>query len=627
MAKVNLTLEELMASRKELKQREKLESERISITKEQLSKLASGDDIDELTKQFKDIQSPRKVGNKIGFNTLHEDLTKLKETLTKTATGTEPKPERTPLTTIIPPSPPKEPGPTANEERTQRLQKIGNVVQEKVSTERGGSLNLSQTKINTTVFDKFVAQSKQRDDLLKNASEEQMKIFQELEDTLVELRGAGSKDSEKLRNTLAELEGRLKETKDTDAKGKIGYEISTARKNADPNNLGNVFRALMGKDSLLKKGYEREGNNIRNTETGQFASKAEASRGRFASAAGMLGQFIGRKAEEGVEGQRSEKFQGFLDRNFRSSRAEKAAILGGQLQGLKGFTPRSSSERVKYPSISASTTAAGSAPSVAPPSSAQNITITAENVNVNGKEKRKMEVEPDEEQSSGGGILDNAKSLWNKGKGLFGRGAATAAGTGEAAAGTGATSAGGGLLSGVGGKLLGGGALALGGTALQYGGDKLKEHGYEQTGKAVGVAGTAAKYAGIGAMIGTVVPGVGNVVGGAVGGVIGAGKGVYDQYFAGDPNKETITQSVGSKEDIAAGKAAAQGVASKTGLNASSLSMQNDAAKSTKSTPIIMPPAPAPQSNTTHSTVLPRGNLRPQESALERYTHRGSHFI
>ena len=93
-------------------------------------------------------------------------------------------------------------------------------------------------------------------------------------------------------------------------------------------------------------------------------------------------------------------------------------------------------------------------------------------------------------------------------------------------------------------KGLGIGAVgALAGEGLQYGGEKLKEAGYENTGKAVGTAGTAAKYAGYGAMIGSVVPGVGTAIGGAVGGVIGAGKGIYDNYYAASPKTSTVSNA------------------------------------------------------------------------------------
>lgn len=127
---------------------------------------------------------------------------------------------------------------------------------------------------------------------------------------------------------------------------------------------------------------------------------------------------------------------------------------------------------------------------------------------------------------------------------------------------------GGGWLNKVGGmgklaKGLGVGAVAgLAGEGIQMGSDALKEAGYEQTGKAVGVAGTATKYAGYGAMIGSVIPGVGTAIGAGVGGLIGAGKGIYDQYF-GDKAKPVEKASITGhqaqvvadyQKEVAAGK-------------------------------------------------------------------------
>jgi hypothetical protein len=136
-------------------------------------------------------------------------------------------------------------------------------------------------------------------------------------------------------------------------------------------------------------------------------------------------------------------------------------------------------------------------------------------------------------------LLEAVKGIETSGGGALGAVGDIASGlTGGKGA---ALKKGAGYLSKVGGvgklaKGLGIGAIgALAGEGLQYGGEKLKEAGYEKTGKAVGVAGTATKYAGYGAMIGSVVPGVGTAIGGAVGGVIGAGKGIYDNYYKASP--------------------------------------------------------------------------------------------
>lgn len=140
----------------------------------------------------------------------------------------------------------------------------------------------------------------------------------------------------------------------------------------------------------------------------------------------------------------------------------------------------------------------------------------------------KKSAKEEKEEKKGGvlsGMMDSAKNLvGGKKGGMLSR----IAGTGSKYLGK---------LGGVGklAKGFGVGAIAsLAGEGLQAGGDKLKDAGYEKTGKAVGTAGTAAKYAGYGAMIGSVVPGVGTAIGGAAGGIIGAGKGIYDNYFAGD---------------------------------------------------------------------------------------------
>jgi hypothetical protein len=147
-------------------------------------------------------------------------------------------------------------------------------------------------------------------------------------------------------------------------------------------------------------------------------------------------------------------------------------------------------------------------------------------------------------------LLEAVKGIETSGGGALGAVGDIASGlTGGKGA---ALKKGAGYLSKVGGvgklaKGFGIGAIAsLAGEGIQMGGDKLKEAGYEKTGKAVGVAGTATKYAGYGAMIGSVVPGVGTAIGAGVGGLIGAGKGIYDNYYKDSP--KTIEGKVTQKE-------------------------------------------------------------------------------
>jgi lysozyme len=89
-----------------------------------------------------------------------------------------------------------------------------------------------------------------------------------------------------------------------------------------------------------------------------------------------------------------------------------------------------------------------------------------------------------------------------------------------------------------------GGALAVGGLALSAGADYAKEKGNEKTATGLDIAGTAANYAGMGAMVGSVVPGIGTAAGGIVGGLVGTGMGLYenrDKLFGSKP--ATGTQS------------------------------------------------------------------------------------
>lgn len=50
------------------------------------------------------------------------------------------------------------------------------------------------------------------------------------------------------------------------------------------------------------------------------------------------------------------------------------------------------------------------------------------------------------------------------------------------------------------------------------------------TDKTLGTLGTAAGWAGTGALIGSVIPGIGNALGAGIGGVLGLGKGIYDNF-------------------------------------------------------------------------------------------------
>jgi hypothetical protein len=98
-------------------------------------------------------------------------------------------------------------------------------------------------------------------------------------------------------------------------------------------------------------------------------------------------------------------------------------------------------------------------------------------------------------------------------------------------------------------KALGGGPLGVvtglvGGAAEMFG-DYKKQQALAtgdtsalQVGRASSTAGTTLSYAGIGATIGSLIPGIGTAVGGAVGGAIGFVKGLWDNYFSEEAQRE-----------------------------------------------------------------------------------------
>jgi hypothetical protein len=90
---------------------------------------------------------------------------------------------------------------------------------------------------------------------------------------------------------------------------------------------------------------------------------------------------------------------------------------------------------------------------------------------------------------------------------------------------------------GLGKGLLRGGLGGLAGAGIGMGLDAWRgslDDPDSGAGKAMGVGGKAASWAGTGAMIGSIIPGLGTGIGALIGGLAGAGKGLYDEYFTKD---------------------------------------------------------------------------------------------
>lgn len=578
--------------------------------------------IERLTKVKGDSQHVSLGDVKTEVKELRRDVKEGLKTLNMTPAGTAPRADRPPLPRLVSDNtrsqevvdvPFKEVSDTSNNtdaERTQKLQKIGNVIDQKTDLQLGGSKNNIVSGRNNEVFTKFITETKHRDEILKDANDQQREIFQRLEETMLKLKEAGSEDSQALRQQLAKLGGELKESGDTEAKRKMTNIVGNAQSRAATGNRGNMgtlgdaVAALRGKKTVLKEGFSYDqsgaGSQIRD-DKGKFASAKVAGKGRLAGAASILGNFIGEKTEKFVEGQRSEGFQKFAD-NFRGSdetpegkskapvsgtRLEKIAGLQGQQDALMGEDQPKKKGRPQLSVIEGGKSQAaikGGTDKM----EVQTLNVTAKVVNITGGSREgKSSAQPKRVAAPTATPTASAAPkavtapapivsapapapIMPSMPAAMAAPAAAApvaataapaesgggmldtvmdAGSGLMGKGKGLLGKAGGILKGAKGGLIGGGLTALGGMALSAGGDYLKEQGYETAGGAVDTLGTAASWGGTGAMIGSVIPGVGTAIGGAIGGIAGAGYGLYKNFFGGDDKEEAQGYTGGSDPD------------------------------------------------------------------------------
>ena len=494
----------------------------------------------------------------------------------------------------------------SDDARTARLQRIGDIIQEKISAERGGTLNTSQTATNSKVFETFIAQTKQREDLLKTASDEQKEIFASLEETLISLREADKAESDKLRQTLGELSGQLKQTADSPAKEKIGQVLNTAQEQAQPITKMGIFNTLQ--------------------------------EGKVAASAKMLGTFLINKLENHIENKYGEKITG---QRAATSDGVRSSELGAILKALQGQKPsklsagstRSSTERqIKNPGMPGATASVSAASSGLGNITTDVLNVSAGTVNITGGKKQNI-VEDEEEP----GILDTLLDFAG-----FGKDKATAATT-KTAKKSGAKSAKPvkgkatvrardargrftsapakgasklGTLAKFGGRALGAAGLGLGG---YFAYQDNKDRG---TGAASAIAGTtmggALGGAAAGAALGTMImPGVGTIAGGLIGGALGA--------FGGQAAGEAGADALGYTAP-----AMIQGVPKTQGQTIAVQTATNKELTKTDNKPIVIP-VPAPAAPAVQSggptMMLPRGNMRPTESAYDKYVNRGTNFV
>jgi hypothetical protein len=97
------------------------------------------------------------------------------------------------------------------EQSEDKLQKLVDAISQKASP----SVNLNS---NQKIFEDFVKQTQKREELLKDATSEQIVIFKHLEDTIKKLKDAGHADSMDLRKAIENLANKLKASPATAAR-------------------------------------------------------------------------------------------------------------------------------------------------------------------------------------------------------------------------------------------------------------------------------------------------------------------------------------------------------------------------------------------------------------------------
>lgn len=99
-----------------------------------------------------------------------------------------------------------------------------------------GAATSAGAKSGAQIFEEFVNQTRKREELLKDATEEQKTIFHELEETLKKLQTANHTDSIGLRRSIDALNRRLAGTANTSAKARMASMIPPAPASASTKN-------------------------------------------------------------------------------------------------------------------------------------------------------------------------------------------------------------------------------------------------------------------------------------------------------------------------------------------------------------------------------------------------------
>jgi len=736
-----LSLEDLLESQKTMLTASNLTEEQRKRAEDQIAKLEelrqatikSQEKQTEVVEQVKVMTRAKGDSRNVTLGDVRTELKGMRQDL-KTFAGTDPNPSRKPLSRqrddVIDVDVKEVSGKKDNKERTQKLTDIGTTLGEKAELyQKGAGKEVTMAK-NTETFERFVAETKRKDELLKDATDDQIKLFERLEDTLIKLRDSDAKDSAELRKELAKIAGELETTEDTAAKKSVSGVLENTRNRArsgargDSGTLGDAWSVLTGKQKVLKEGYEFDprlkGDGVRRTTENEFGKKGEIpkkgevfSMGRVAGAAKIAGNFLRGKVEDYNATNASNAGSNFLDRTFGGNRLEEdRARLGARAEAL-------SKSRDGQTAASPTPVFAGRGqpmPMATPAGrggSAGVMNITATSVNVRGPIKltgsqqgsswaagnagalagkdwppkstatapaapaATAAVAPKEEEGPGLGstLLDAGRGILNAGKNLLGKvpGGTAAAGAALVAApfvtdyvagkfGVGKDEKGNDLVidekqddanwerASLWEKIQSAPARGIEKVGTLFGGNLSREarakriaQETEYLDKKPGVAQPEAKAAAMTPLVGKPVETVtaktdytkatmiadepvvpGQALTEKQMATIGMSKSMGNSYSA-DVEKQYQQQL--AKSSVT--PAAPNGTANKN-VAIENLSKNNAAAKEANNKPVVInqpaAPAPAPAPAPANNMMVPRGQVRSTESAMERYSTRNAHF-
>lgn len=173
-----------------------------------------------------------------------------------------------------------------------------------------GAATSAGAKSGAQIFEEFVTQTRKREELLKDATDEQKAIFDELEGTLKQLQTANHADSVGLRRSIDALNRRLAGTPNTAAKSRMVSLIPAAPASASTKN---TFAPTLTPENYA---INENATTVGNAEV----KNAGKSEGGIGAAISGIGSAIGGLAE-GI----GRAIQGL------------GSVLGAAIQGLVGL--------------------------------------------------------------------------------------------------------------------------------------------------------------------------------------------------------------------------------------------------------------------------------------------------